>query len=703
MNEQIVRLMLLVYALLLSPAGVDAGDSFAWEPITAADWGVIEDTTKGIHNAVMLFEKVVADDRKLKNQRCYLTIYRRIKIFNAKGRKWGDIKVPYIYREQKVEKIRGRTILPDGQEFSLSKSQIFEKEIYKTKGVKIKQTSFSLPGISDGCIIEYVIKYRIPEPNGIWVNQKEIAMLRGEYRWLFYRRNIFQQNRNDPYTERYSSKSRLIPEDSEIERFRQIADQQTEPILIPKHIWLHNNARPITVELRPSSEDPREFFFAIGDVPAFVKEPYSLPEAALQEQLRCYYVAGNSSSFWEAMVQNVSETLDKYCRKNNRVRKIITSLGNLKTDSVKIQASYHWLQEKLKNISYLDSNRGFKENNTSDEALKRGYGTQADINYIFYSLLHEMNMDAKIAYAVDRNQDLLVPEAKYWQLHRSLVAVPTSQGGYRFYSPGDLLLPTTHVPWFNEGVKAFVVGDTNQQFFDIPFSNTTSNRTQRVVTLRLKEDLKLEGEMIEHHSGHSARNIRLRLTKTAEARWHEQLQSKLADILPDAKIDSISVKDVEEPGKTFRLKCKIQFANTKKRFGTRLFLQPFDFLGQTTNPFQADIRHYPIMFDYAYEIIETLNIEMSDNWKVEGLPEDTSFANKAGFIRVTFTTIGQRLSVQRMFRLNYAFWPASAYALVRKLCQTRQALNTLTVVLNYKYAQNPLDKSIIVFEDKSNK
>ena len=688
-KKRIVRLILLVLASL-ALGGVEAGDS-VWEPITAADWAVVEDTAKGIRNAVLLFEKVTADDRKLMEKKCYLTIYRRIKIFNANGRRWGDVKLAYIHKDQKIEKIRGRTIRPDGQKFSLLKSQIFEKEIYKSKEIKIKQISFSLPGISDGCIIEYVIKYRIPEPNNFWVNQREIAMLRGEHRWLFYRRDNFQQNHYDPFDERYSSKLRLIPKDNEIERHRQIDNQQIDPILIPDYIWLHND-RPITVEVRPSSKDPQEFFFAINNVPAFVEEPYSLPEIALQDHLRCYYIAGNSSAFWEAMAQNVSEMLDKYCRKNKRVRKIMESLENLDTDNVKIEAAYTWLQKNLKNISYSDSNEDFKENKTADEALKRGYGTQADINYIFCDILREMNMDAKIAYGVDRNQDLLVPEAKYWQFHRSLVAVPTSQGGYRFYSPGDLHLPATHVPWFNEGVKAFVIGDTNQQFFAIPFSNAASNLTQRVVTLRLKDDLKLQGELIEHHNGQSARNIRLLLTKTTEAAREEQLQSDLAVMLPDAKIDSISVKGVEEPGKTLRLKSKIGFADIHKRLGTRLLLQPFDFLGKTTNPFQADTRSNPIMFDYAYQIIETLNLEMPDNCKVEALPADTTFANEAGFCGVTFMTCGQRLSVQRLFRLNYPFLRASAYALVRKLFQTRQALNALTVVLNYHDTQNRIDK-----------
>ncbi|MFQ5630148.1 MAG: hypothetical protein ACE5I1_15375, partial [bacterium] len=125
---------------------VFAGEKFYWEPVTEADWSVVADSAKGYRDAVMLFEKVTADDRKFADGKTYLTIYRRIRILDAEGRDWGDVLAPLFYKKQKIEEVKGRTILPDGREIALAKDQIFEKQAIKTKGAKIKQTNFSLPG-----------------------------------------------------------------------------------------------------------------------------------------------------------------------------------------------------------------------------------------------------------------------------------------------------------------------------------------------------------------------------------------------------------------------------------------------------------------------------------------------------------------------------------------------------------------------------
>src|SRR5574341_1290928 len=99
-------LFISIVLFCLSPQAAPAGDDLVWEKITNKDWQVAPDSAKGIRNAVVLFEKIVADDRDLLNNKFYVTIYRRIKIFNAEGRQWGDFSLTYIKKKQKIEFIR---------------------------------------------------------------------------------------------------------------------------------------------------------------------------------------------------------------------------------------------------------------------------------------------------------------------------------------------------------------------------------------------------------------------------------------------------------------------------------------------------------------------------------------------------------------------------------------------------------------------
>ena len=86
-------LMLLLLLAIASPVNAGKSDEPAWAPITDADWEVGEDTARKITDAAIIFDRIRADDRKLESDRCYRTIYRRIRIFSEQGRDWAELPI----------------------------------------------------------------------------------------------------------------------------------------------------------------------------------------------------------------------------------------------------------------------------------------------------------------------------------------------------------------------------------------------------------------------------------------------------------------------------------------------------------------------------------------------------------------------------------------------------------------------------------
>jgi hypothetical protein len=645
-----MRRFLWLALLWLMPGLVAAGDEFKWAPIAAGDWSLKADSTKGIRHALMLFEKVTRDDT---GELYELEIYRRFKIFDAEGRKWGDFNIPYVHKKQKVTALRGRTVQADGREFALAPDQIFEKDVIKAKGIKIKQKSFSLPGINDGCIIEYYVKIQSPTAFGNWPIQKSIAQSQWEFVWKFKRLEVSAD---------YLDVARKY--------------------FTPNYMW-HPLNISLTPILRPSFVKPTEAFFSARNLPAMEEEPFATPEVSRQARLYCYYGPDlEPQAFWKKTSKEFTESMTKYGKKNKRAREIAAGFANANTDEAKIAAAYEWTQKNLKNLSFIESDEDYKDNENLDDTLKRGYGTRLDLNFIFHSLLREMNIEAKLAFVVDRDDGLFLPKAKYWQFDRSMVAVPAGANVYRFISPGEAYLPNTHAPWFSEGVQAFVVNDTMPLFVNVPYSEATTNRTNRVFSLRLKDDLNLEGEMIDLRQGHAGRGLRLALVQATPAEREEKLAATIKDIVvPAVETDSIAVDNLEDIKKSLALKCKLKFANLEQPMGSRLFLKPFSFLSRDENPFQTAKRQHPLMFDYAHELIDVVKIELPENWKLEAMPADTAFANKIGSCAISFSNFGQVLSIQRSFKLKQPYLQPADYALVRKLFQERQLLNEQTLVL----------------------
>ena len=355
--------------------------------------------------------------------------------------------------------------------------------------------------------------------------------------------------------------------------------------------------------------------------------------------------------------------------------------SGLKGEEDKIREAYTWLQNNIVNSTYDDSDRKYKDNKNADDIFKRGDGTGYDINYAFCDMLREMNIEAKILFVADIDERLFVQKAKYWQFDRSLVAVPNKSGYYDFYSPGAKDLPIGQVPSVNEGAHGLLAGDQNAQFLILPFSSPHSNRIHRYHMLTMDEDLQLSGSISEDYFGHFARSLRLRLSTESEEERTEYIRLKISQLLPNVKVDAVSVKGLEDIVRPVSTKSNIKIASIGRQLGNRLLLTPHELFTTHEMPFHKSDRKYPVYFGHTRKIIETLQIEIPQNWNIEALPSDSVFSNPVGQAAITFKRFGNTLSIQRMFLLTKPFWQASNYADVRRLFRTQQLLEEKMVVL----------------------
>lgn len=666
MRSSLLRSYVLILLLALA-AHAATDEVFKWHPIMPADWKVAPDSTAGGRNAIMLFEKIFVDeDEYMSDDKCYYTIYRRIKVFNNEGRAWGDVTVPLLHFKQKVEMIQGRTVLPEGKEFVLAPTQILEKEIIKAKGLKVKEKSFSLPGMADGCIIEYVIKYRLPQRQSRWLIQKEILLRQGELRWRFARKTGMS-SRYESYLSAWLKKN-----------------------LMPNYIWLPENLR-VSVKELPTLKEPEEIVFTVSEVLAFEEEPQGFPDIALKAQLLFYYGGSvNANAYWAELANEMDTAFEPFAQKNKKVTALVADWQALESDEKKIAAAYEWVQQNLKNVAYEDEDEApgkkFKDNKTADDVLLRGYGSQLDLTLLFRDMLREMNIDAKLAFVVDRDDNIFIQNAKYWQFDRALIAIkhPQIAGKFSFYAPGEPHLPSTQVSWYNEGVSAFLLGLPSQQFAAIPFSPNNTNRTARVFLLHLDEEAKLSGKLADHRLGHAGRELHLLVGQAQAGERELKLVANLKESLPNLTLDSLTVNVGNKTDPSIKLECSVSFPNIEAGPGSRMLLQPFEYLKHDTNPFHAPTRKTSLLFDYSHETIEVMNISLAEAWALEAVPKDTSFSNTVGQCEMRFQSFGTTVSVQRIFRLNRPYWLASDYAAVRKLFQTRQEFNAIALVLRKK-------------------
>jgi len=650
-------LLLLVF-LVIVPAR--PAWSFEWNPITDADWQAVDATPVPPAGATMLFERMAEDDSLLFRTGSILTVYRRIAVQNASGRQWADVTIPYFHKQQFIEEVEGRVVQRDGSSTSLARSEVRDTEVLKARGKKVKSIAFSIPGVTDQCIIEYHVRYRLPEGNGSWIVQKPMPLVDGEYRWRYYRGAELDREVLDIVADKWK--------------------------MAATYMLVYANLL-VTAQAYPNAQQQTEFIFSAHDVPAFEEEPFSLPEDVRIPRVRLFYLeSGKADAYWIERAAAVDDNFESQMRGATEVGRLAGGFKKAEPPATGVEEAYRWTQQNVKNTTYARTPRSCGDAKTVDAIVKAKCASQTGINTLFLALLRKMDLDATLAFAVDRDEGAFVPAAKYWQFDRSLVVLRDGAGTTRYLSPGDPYLEPGDVPWLNEGAKAYVVRkgagkEATYELLDIPFSPPDSNRTVRVVTLTLNLDQStVTGDVDEMRTGHRARDARLICHETSAARMVDDLKKAIGDDLTAVEVDSIKVVGAANPGGLIRIDSHIKSTLSEQAVPGRVVIEPLGILRKQENPFTATRRQGAIVFDYAYELDETVIVAAPDGMTVEAVPADVAFSNSVGTSEVRFTRDGDKARVRHRLRINEPWWEVEDYAKVQTLFTKEADLSSMAIV-----------------------
>jgi hypothetical protein len=649
-------LTILIWIILVTAALSDCVLCAAWDPIANADWAVSAEGAEVSLGAVMLFEKMTVDETDLpEKNRIEISVYRRIRILGRRGYHAAKVTVPRVHMRQEIRRIEGRTLLPDGQIVELSESNIYRETLLDSRTMKVEQTSFEMPGVTDDCIIEYRFAYRI---SGGWTSrlhldvvtwtiQKTIPLRFAECRWKLPVRQQF------------------------------IAESAQHGPLEPDFLAV-NTGNTLEVEQKEVGGTTREYGFTLRDVPAFRSEPYAPPIGAAGALIYMFHTEPN---YWFSVSSALRDAARAFAKKDRRLETVIGNLGKLETEREKVDAAYRYLQTNISHASPQAKLDDRSENASVDDVLERGHGHQRDINYVFWTLLNQLGIEAMLAYVPDRDQHWFAESGRFWQFQRTLVVVPTGDGFFRFYSPGDACLPQARVPWFNEGATAFVVlPERGYSFVEIPYSTARANETVRLYTLSADHGLWVSGELVQVTSGHAARTIRLVDKQVGEDAGRENLDGMVAELLLYSEAALDTTVDAGTEG-SHTASFKVTYRDRLTAVGGRALVRPMRYMSRIGNPFAPGDRHQPVMFDFAERIVETVDLRIPEGWRIEALPENVEFENAAGSCAVSFWGGADRVYAQRLFELQVPVLPAESLPIVYELYERAASLQAISVIL----------------------
>ncbi len=639
-----------------------------WRPISPADLQATKPVVEPDADAEALIWETRIDDSS--DDKLTRKNYVRIKIFTERGReKFAKVDIPFLKGSTKIKNIAARVIKPDGSSVVLADKDIFEREVIRQSGVKVRAKSFAVPNIEPGVIVEYQYTESNEDDSfigGRFYLQRDVPVRELVY---FYK----PYNSKDPVVEIFNTTGQGFVKDE------------------------HGFYR-----------------LSRTNVPAYKEERYMPPDdmvkpyAALKDTGYSLAIAdgglatmkwdrSNQTKYWGAFAGYNSRRVAFWIDQADSVKKAVQAIiAGAANDEEKLRRIYDYCQ-KLKNISYEtaitdDQYKNVAKQSTKD-ILKAGpaaSATSSQINGLFGSMVIAADFQTYAAFSSRRDEVFFEPKMTDRDL-LSFAGVMVLVGDTpRTFNPGIKFAGFGQLPWYRENAPALAVNTRSNAWFKLQMTAGDKNLTKRTAKLKLAEDGSLEGTVAIELHGQAALTYRMSNYDDELTKREQNLIDSIHSRISNAEITNVSMENFDDNSKPVIQRYTIKIPNYAQKTGKRMFFQPGIFEYGAAAKFASSTRQYDIAFSYPWSENDEVEITYPSTYAIDSgeAPGDVN----AGEISKDVITIDRddaasKLSYHRKFYFGNASnltFNVSAYAAVKELWDMIQKTDTATLSIKQK-------------------
>jgi hypothetical protein len=628
----------------------------AWKPIDPAHVALKAPVVDKDADAEAIFWEVYyKDEWDGSVPRKVFSHYVRIKVFTQRGVE-NHGKVDLFYSDRgAIRDIAARTIKPDGSVVEMKKDAVFDREIVRLSGLKVKAKSFALPALEPGVIVEYR-----------WIEQRPLTSL--------YTRLHFQ---------------REIP----VQAVKYYIQPLSDTTMGMRSMSFNCPNVPFVRE--------RDGYFSVSfnNLPAFQEEPRMPPEDQVRSWMLLYYSDKDKitpEKFWKDHGKAVYEDNKGAMKVNDEVRRAaVEAIGDASAPEQKLERLVAFCRTKIKNV-YDDTTvmseqerKKLKDNRSPADTLKRGYGNGRDIDLLFAALAAAAGFETRLINLPDRGDMFFnpnLPDDYFLSVYDVAVKVGAD---WKFIDPSSNYVPFGMLRWQQEGQQALLADPKDPVFVNTPLSPAESSMEKRTAKLRLSEDGTLEGEARIEYTGHLAVEKKEDYDEESPAEREKRMHEALAKRISNAEIAEVKFENVTDPFKPLVISYKVRVQGYAERTGKRLFLQPGFFEKGVGPLFPTSERKHDVYFYYPWAEEDEVIIELPAGYALDNAeaPGDLAFGNLGHLkIQIGATNDQRTLRYKREFRFTGMLFPKASYPNLKRAFDAAHQVDNHTITLKQSTA-----------------
>lgn len=613
---------------------VSAGEGF--QPVTPEELKMTSEPKAPGAPAIILFRQVDRDDNgRTSNEYNYV----KIKILTEEGRKYADVEVPFFRSAGNIVNIHARTTRPDGSAVNFD-GKVYEKSIVKAKGLKYLAKTFTLPDVQVGSIIEYFYTQDLSEHyiyDSHWILSHELFTKQAKFSLKPYR---------NPY---YSSISVR---------------------------WTWQGLPPGTAE--PKEGPDRVVRLEAQNIPAFQTEDFMPPENELKSRVDFIYSEDfpeiDLNKFWKKVDKRLDDRVEAFVGKHKTMEQAVSQIVSASdSQEVKLQKIYARVQQ-LRNTSYeirkteqeLKRDKEKAAANVED-VWKQGFGDGVQLTWLYLALVRAAGFEAYPVWASDRRNyffnPILLDSAK---LDANMVLVKLN-GKDIYCDPGAAFTPFGLLPWPETGVKGLRLDKDGGTWIMTTLPQSTESRIERKATLKLSDTTgDLEGKLAVTFTGLEALQRRLEERNADDADRKTFLEEQIKEYIPAAiEVELTNKPDWSSSSPALVAQFNLKVPGWVSGAGRRALL-PVGLFGATEKHlFEHANRVHPIYFEYPFQKVDDISIDLPLDWQVSTLPPpQTDDAHVVGYT-LKFENGKGTLHLVRSLNVDFLLLEPKYYAALR--------------------------------------
>ncbi|MEQ1606827.1 MAG: DUF3857 and transglutaminase domain-containing protein [Pyrinomonadaceae bacterium] len=652
----------LLFVLALSFSSSAEAQDKDWRPISPAELSAKTPVVEPDADAEALFWEVRIDDSS--SDDVSRKHYVRVKIFTERGReKFSKFDIPFTKRT-KIKDLAARVIKADGSIVDIGKNDIFEREIVRANGVKIKAKSFAIPNIEPGVIVEYRYKETTEDAGASGMRlqfQRDIPVQNLAYYYRPYK--------GEPRYQIYNFSGTKFNKDRDgyyLAQRTNVPALKSEPRMPPE-----DTVRPwmllTSTGLGIASASAFQITFTL-------KDPSS---PAL------YW--GGVATEWAGVNKLMEKPSDDI---KKATAQILTGVTSPDEKLIKI---YQFCQKEIANTTFdssitADQRAKLPEVKSANDVLKKKSGNAMYIDILFGAMATAAGFEARVALLGDRSEILFNPK-----MTNDSFVTPGGVGilvgdNWKVFNPGSRFAPYGMLPWYEEGSWAMLVGPKEYVWRETPFTNHVRSNKKRSAKFNLLEDGTLEGDVTMEYTGHPALTYRLDNYDEAPATRESNLKDEITGQLSTAEVSGISIENLEDSGKPLIFKYKVRVPNYAQKTGKRLFLQPGYFEYSKNAVFAAADRKYDIVFPNPWSDTDDIDITWPKGYDLDNADVPAEQGDAQGIsslkTKVEVAKADRLMKYHREFYFGgggNVLFDASVYPVLKRLFDQFHTANSHTI------------------------